>query len=143
MSVYRRGDTYWYKFWFCNKLIRESAKTDSKTLAKQAEKQRRRELEEGYNGLSGEDRSKRVQTLSEASDELLADYALRRADNSVRYLKQRLEHLKPHMGDMMLIEIGDSTIAEYQELRLKEGAAGSSINAEVMFALRRTQHKVS
>jgi len=136
MSVYRRGDTYWYKFWFANKLIRESAKTSSKTLAKSAEKQRRRELEEGFNGLSGEDRSKRVQTLSQAADAMVEEYAHRLSANSLRYLKQRIAHLKANMGDMMLIEIGDKTIVDYQTARLGEGTSGSTINGEVMFALR-------
>src|SRR4029453_10175312 len=40
---------------------------------------------------------------------------------------------------MILIEISPDVIdviVEYQNIRLKEGAMGSSINAEVMFALR-------
>ncbi len=136
MSVFKRGETYWYKFWFANKLIRESAKTSSKTLARAAEKQRRRELEEGFNGLSGEDRSERVQTLAQAADAMVEEYTLRLSANSLRYLKQRLAHLKTSMGDMMLIEIGDKTIIDYQTFRLGEGTSGSTINGEVMFALR-------
>ncbi len=124
MSVFKRGRVWWYKFYFANKLIRQSAMTSSKTLAKEAEKQRRRELEEGYNGLAGEDRTKRVQNFSQAADGLLRDYRLRRAENSVRYLKQRLAHLNAHMGDMMLIEITPDIILEYQNIRLKEGAHG-------------------
>ena len=136
MSVFRRGRVWWYKFYFADKLIRQSAMTSSKTLAKEAERQRRRELEEGYNGLAGEDRTKRVQNFSQAADGLLRDYRLRRAETSVRYLKQRLAHLNAHLGDMMLIEITPDILLEYQNIRLKEGAMGSSINAEVMFALR-------
>ncbi len=135
MSVYRRGDTWWYKFYFGGQFIRESAKTNSKTLAKEAEKNRHRDLEKGYNGISSEDRNKRVQTISQAADELIADYALKNCASSLRYLKQRLVHIKAHIGDMMLIEIGDNTISEYQSVRLREGASGSSINAEVMFTL--------
>jgi hypothetical protein len=48
VSVYRRGKTYWYKFRFGNRLIRTSAKTHSKTVAKEAEKKHRRDLEVGY-----------------------------------------------------------------------------------------------
>jgi hypothetical protein len=40
------------------------------------------------------------------------------------------------MGGMMLTEITPDVIVEYQNIRLKEGALGSTINAEVMFALR-------
>jgi hypothetical protein len=36
MSLYRRGDVWWYKFWFNGQLIRESSKSESKTLAKDA-----------------------------------------------------------------------------------------------------------
>jgi hypothetical protein len=45
MSLYERGQTYWYKFRFEGQLIRESAKTDSKRIATEAERARRRELE--------------------------------------------------------------------------------------------------
>jgi hypothetical protein len=42
MSLYRRGNVWWYKFWFNGQLIRESSKSESKTLAKDAERTRRR-----------------------------------------------------------------------------------------------------
>ena len=78
MSVYRRGETYWYKFWFANKLIRESAKTSSKTLAREAEKKRRRELEEGIiTGSPARTDPREYRRYHEAADELIADYALR------------------------------------------------------------------
>ena len=41
MRVYKRGRVYWYKFLFQGQLIRDSAKTNSKTVAKQAERGRR------------------------------------------------------------------------------------------------------
>jgi len=53
MAVYKRGDVWWYKFRFANRIIRESSKTSSKTVAKLAEAKRRRELEQGYNNLGG------------------------------------------------------------------------------------------
>jgi hypothetical protein len=42
MSVYKRGGVYWYKFHFEGQVIRESAKSASKTVAKEAERSRRR-----------------------------------------------------------------------------------------------------
>ena len=36
MSVYKRGDTWWYEFTFNGARIRESAHTTSKTIARQA-----------------------------------------------------------------------------------------------------------
>ena len=44
MSVYKRGETYWFKFLFQGQLIRESAKSNSKTVAREAKRARRREL---------------------------------------------------------------------------------------------------
>ena len=37
VSVFKRGTTWWYKFFFAGRLIRESAKTRSKTVARDAE----------------------------------------------------------------------------------------------------------
>jgi len=65
VSVYRRGDTWWYKFKFAGQTIRESAKTASKTVAKNAERARRRELEEGFNGIS---KPQRAQLFSLAAE---------------------------------------------------------------------------
>ena len=48
----RRTKIWYYKFIFAGRLIKESAKTTSKTVAKEAEKRRRRELEEGFNGVN-------------------------------------------------------------------------------------------
>lgn len=48
MSLFKRGDTFWYEFIFLGKRIRESAKTHSKTVAKEAEKDRRRSGRTGY-----------------------------------------------------------------------------------------------
>lgn len=51
MSTFQRGDVWWYEFWFAGRRIRESSKSESKTVAKTAEKNRRRELEEGFNNI--------------------------------------------------------------------------------------------
>ena len=51
MSVYKAGDVWWYKFRFAGQVIRESSKSESKTVAKDAERQRRRELEESWNQI--------------------------------------------------------------------------------------------
>ncbi len=56
MSVYKRGATYWYKFVFQGQLIRESAKTNSKTVAREAERARRRDLGLAINRVSRADR---------------------------------------------------------------------------------------
>ena len=56
MGVYKRGGVYWYEFSFQGQRIRESAKTSSKTIARDAERQRRRELELGINRIAKRER---------------------------------------------------------------------------------------
>jgi len=43
MSLYKRGDVWWYKFRFAGQMIRESSKSKSRTVAKEAERSRRRD----------------------------------------------------------------------------------------------------
>ena len=50
--VYKRGKFYSYKFRFDGQVIRASAKTTSKTVAREAERARRRELELAVNPVS-------------------------------------------------------------------------------------------
>ena len=38
VSLYKRGDVWWYKFRFAGQMIRESSKSGSKTVAKDAER---------------------------------------------------------------------------------------------------------
>jgi len=45
-------------------------------------------------------------------------------------------HVTRHLGTMMVVDITDRTITEYQTARLKEGAAPKTINEEVGFLLR-------
>jgi len=60
----RSASVWWYKFYFAGQCIRESSKTTSKTLAKQAEQKRRRELEEGFNGIVDR-REERIRTIKD------------------------------------------------------------------------------
>jgi hypothetical protein len=44
MSLFRRGDVWWYEFWFAGRRIQESSKSPSKTIARTAEQKRKREV---------------------------------------------------------------------------------------------------
>jgi hypothetical protein len=76
MSTFQRGDVWWYEFWFAGRRIRESSKSESKTVAKTAEKNRRRELEEGFNNIV-DVRRERVRSMREIADAFLDEYKLR------------------------------------------------------------------
>jgi hypothetical protein len=88
MAVYKPtsdSKVWWYDFIFEGQRVRESAKSRSKTVAKDAEKARRRELEEGYNGIKRRDRAK---LFSVAADEWLALKSLTLATSSQRIERQ-------------------------------------------------------
>src|SRR5579883_1419148 len=124
---------WWYKFRFAGQSIRESAKTSSKTLAKQAEQKRRRELEEGFNGIIDR-REDRVRTIKDLADSYFDGYKLR--TRSITFAEYALGHLKRHLGKQMAVEVTEKTVKDYQTARLKENASPKTINEEVGFLLR-------
>jgi integrase len=133
MSVYKRGDVWWYKFRFANQVVRESSKSPSKTVAREAEQRRRRELEEAYNNLSDR-REQRIQTIKQIAADYLEDYELRH--RSTVFAEYAIGHLCRFLGSEMQADISDETVKQYQSSRLKEGAAPKTINEEVGFLLR-------
>ena len=129
----KKSEVYWYDFRAFGKRIRESAGTTSKTLAKQAEKNRRRELENGVNGLEDK-RRERIKTVEELAAEYFEVYKLR--NRSVSFAEYALGHVKRILGASMAVNVTDSVVTGYQSARLKEKASPKSINEEVGFLLR-------
>jgi integrase len=62
MSIYKRGDVYWYKFMFGGKLVRESTKQGNDKVARQMEAAHRTSLAKGEVGIR---EKKAVPTLAE------------------------------------------------------------------------------
>ena len=127
MSVYKRGQVWWYKFHFSGQAIRESADTGSKTVARNAERVRRRELEEGLNGI----RRQRARLFSIAAQEWLDLKRSVLSARSVQIEKANLKHLGPHFDRKLIGDIEAADISRYQQRRLAEGAATKTINLEV------------
>ncbi len=134
MSLFRRGSVWWYEFWFAGRRIQESSKSLSKTLAKAAEQRRRRELEQGFNNFE-DTRGERVRTIREIADEFLVSYKLRNPRSAV-FAEGTIRHVKRLLGDRMAVDVNETSVEEYQNLRLGERAAPKSINEEVGFLLR-------
>jgi integrase len=133
MSLYKRADIWWYEFRFGHRHIRESAKTTSKTVAKQAELNRRRELERGFNGLE-DVREERIRPVKDLADEYQADYCLRH--RSTVFVKYAVRHITRLLGTMMVVDVSDRTVKDYQTTRIKEGASPKTINEETGVLLR-------
>ena len=133
MSVHKRGEIWWYSFSFAGKRYQESTKSKSKTLAKDAEKKRRRELEEAFNG-TGDRRKARVQSISALAAAYLEDYGVRH--RAATFAEYALGHVTRLLGDKLAVAIDDAVVKTYQTARLKEDAAPKSVNEEVTFLLR-------
>ncbi len=133
MSLFKRSNIWWYEFWFAGRRIQESSKSPSKTVAKQAEQQRRRELEFGFNSIE-DDRYKNVCTLHDQATEYLESYGLR--TRSKIFAGYAIRHLLQFLGTRMLVDIDAAAVRDYQDARLKEKAAPKTINEEVGFLLR-------
>lgn len=133
MAVFKRGSVYWYHFLFAGRHVQESAKTASKTLAKAAEQRRRRELEQGFNGVI-DNRKDRVRTIKELASDYLEEYKLRNRSSS--FAQYALGHVTRLLSSVMVIDVVEQTILDYQSARLKEKAAPKTINEEVGFLLR-------
>ena len=93
MAVYKRGDVYWYEFIFAGKRVRESAKTTSKTVAKEAEKSKRRQLERSLAGLPVEKREDRIKSVADVVKSYLAYYGINHREKSIAFVVGRLEHV--------------------------------------------------
>ena len=133
----RKAKTYWFDFVVAGTRYRESTGTAKWELAKEVEKRRRAEIEAGLAGVTADRQAKRarVTKLAEAADALLAEYTVRHP-NSATFAEHALRHVKQHLGALMLIEVGEKTVREYQTARLTEEAAPKSINDETGFLLR-------
>jgi integrase len=131
MAVYKRGGTWWYEFIFAGKRVRESGKTSRKTIAIEAEKQRRRDLERSYAGLRAEDPAKRVQTASDALKAYVDSYEVTHRPKSVAWVKERKAHLDRLLCKAILPDLTESRIIQYMSARRNEGAGNRTINMEL------------
>src|SRR5690349_5099299 len=98
MGIFRRGNVWWYKFKFAGQTIRESSKSTSSVIARDAERARRRELETGYNGIS---KAQRAQLFSVVAEAWLESKSAHLSTRSVAIEKLNLDkHLKPVFGSL-------------------------------------------
>jgi integrase len=134
MAIFQRGGVWWYEFSFAGRRIRESSKSASKTLARTAERNRKRELEEGFNNVS-DTRHERVRTIDDMADAYLEAYKLRHPQ-SATFAEYAVAHVKRIVGSKMFVDCNEATVTSYQNARLQEGAAPKTVNEEVGFLLR-------
>jgi hypothetical protein len=128
MSVYKRGQTYWYEFAFAGSRIRESAKTNSKRLAEEAERKRRRDLELGINRIT---KAKEIPLFKIAAERLIQEKRTRRSRNTGELYKCALKPLVKVLGTKLVCDISPEDIHPYQTRRLAAGISARTVNIEV------------
>jgi|SRR5947209_12799695 len=133
MALYKRGNVWWYQFIYAGKRIQESAKTNRKTIAVEAEKNRRKELEQAHAGMPIEKRQNRIRSVTDVVGPYLKRYDLdhRGREQSILFAKGRLAHVKRLLGNTLLSDLNEDAIREYIKTRLAEGVSGRTVNMEV------------
>lgn len=133
MAVYKRGKVWWYKFILAGKLVRESAKTSRKTVAIEAERGRRLELEKTLAGMPVEKRTSRINSVADMVRLYQERYAVDHRDRtqSVLFSRGRLAHVIRLLGSTLLPDLTETAVRRYVKLRLDEGASGRTVNMEV------------
>jgi integrase len=127
MSVYRRGKTWWYKFQFAGQTVRESTKSNSRTLARDAEQARKRDLERAINRIK---KRHAMPLFKLAAKQWLAGKTSLAPSSYKRY-EQCVENLERQFAGRLVCDIEAEDIAEYQQKRLNAGVSNRTVNYEV------------
>ena len=129
--LYKRGKKgiWYYSFEFGGRHVHESSKSTSKTVGRDAERSRRRELEESWNKIT-------KRTLPPSFERAADDWF----EAAKPHLAERTEaiygdavrlHLKPALGSLLLCDIDAGRIASYQAKRKAEKASARTLNKEL------------
>jgi len=125
--LYRRGNVWWYKFRFEGQIIRESSKTTSKTIARDAERARRHGLEMAVNRIQ---KRERMPLFSLAAKEWFAS-RIGLAANTLEAYEHFVETLIEQFGKRLICDIDEQDIAALQRKRLAEKKSARTVNFEI------------
>jgi integrase len=120
MAVYKRGETYWYKFVFNGKIIRASAKTGNKRTAEQIEAAKKTQLAKREVGL---DIVKiQVPTFKDALNEYLNWSKMEHSSKSAttRRYETSGKPLLQYFGETKLDDITPDDVEKYKIWRSRQ-----------------------
>ncbi len=132
----KTSKVYWYEFIYAGKRIRESAKTTRKTLALEALKRRKLELERAYVGLPVEAAAKRISTVLDCTKAYRKAYAQGHREKSRTWVAERLTKVEAGLGTILLPDLTEDRIRAYMQGRRVEGAGPRTINMEMSILAR-------
>jgi integrase len=127
VSTYRRGSVWWFRFKFQGQLIRESSHSTSLTIAREAERARRRQLEMGINQLRKRDP---MPLLRIAAERWILEKA-GRAEKTISGYKERTKPIVAAFGDRLVCDITREDVLCYRARRLSEKFSPRTINYEI------------
>jgi len=130
-TIYKRGNTYWLKYYRNGKPYFESAKSTKEADAKKLLKKREGEISEGKLPGIYFDRVR----FDELAEDLLRDYRINQKKSLVR-AERSTNHLKEYFEGFKVSQITTPHIQDYIETRQNEDAANATINRELS-ALKR------
>ena len=141
MSIFKRGNIWWYEFTFKGKRYTVTSKSRNKDVCSRAQREHRRRLELQFNNLP------------EIVAPILCRVAMRKCrefhqphwaiNTRKMHENSQRQHLEPFFGTMMLSDIRARDINKYQRLRLEEGASNRTVNIEVsLLRLTMRKHKL-
>jgi integrase len=122
---------WWYEFIYAGKRIRESSKSTRKTVAQEAEKRRRRELERALTGAPIEKPGDRIRSVAEFLKSYVEAYGITHRPSAVAYVKSCAKNVDRLLGTVLLPDLTEDRIRKYMATRQSEGASGRTINAEL------------
>ena len=138
MSVYKRGDVWWFKFNWNGEQIRESSKQGNKRIAEQIEAARKTELAKGEVGI----RNRKISpTLAEFAEQRFIPFVEKhKAEklNTISFYKQCTARIRtfPRLWNARLDEIRAEDITAYIGVRQALSMSTSTVNRDLA-ALRR------
>ncbi|MGA7622523.1 MAG: site-specific integrase [Candidatus Acidiferrales bacterium] len=138
--IYKRGGTYWYKFMWERKLVRESTKQGNDKVARQMESAHRTSLAKGEVGLRDK---KPTITLAQFIDNRFEPWARGKFEKAspktwfdwYRVGLRAIKGYKP-LADTNLDEITSETLADFASHRQIKGLQASTINSSLRVVRR-------
>jgi hypothetical protein len=122
-TIYKRGQTYWLKYYRNGKPYYESSESSQITKAEKLLKKREGEIAEGKLPGIYFDRVK----FDDLAENLLRDYRINQK-KSLKRVNRGIEHLKEYFEGFKATQINTPHIQSYIETRQDEGAAILSNN---------------